>query len=73
MVAAGRGVFLAPELVFGGRSAGVRVHVLDGLKGEFEVLLRRRKGPEAAATVPAVAVPMKLRLFISLHAITRAG
>ena len=51
MVAAGRGVFLAPELVFGGRSAGVRVHVLDGLKGEFEVLLRRRGGPDPAATV----------------------
>jgi DNA-binding transcriptional LysR family regulator len=51
MVAAGRGVFLAPELVFGGRSAGVSVHVLDGLKSEFEVLLRRRKGPEPAAMV----------------------
>jgi DNA-binding transcriptional LysR family regulator len=51
MVAAGRGVFLAPELVFGGRSAGVSVHVLDGSKSEFEVLLRRRKGLEPAATV----------------------
>jgi LysR family hca operon transcriptional activator len=51
MVAAGRGVLLGPELVFGGRSAGVSVHVLDGLKGEFEVFLLKRKASEPAATV----------------------
>jgi DNA-binding transcriptional LysR family regulator len=51
MVAAGRGVLLGPEIAFRDRPIGVSVHALDGLKGEFQVLLRTRKGPEPAATV----------------------
>jgi DNA-binding transcriptional LysR family regulator len=42
MVAAGRGVLLAPEIVLYHRSAGVSLHVLDGLKEELEIVLLRR-------------------------------
>ena len=51
MVAAGRGVFLAPEITVRDRASGVNFHVLKGSKGEFELFLVRRKEPEPAATV----------------------
>ena len=51
MVAAGRGVFLSPEISLRGRAIGVDFHVLKGSKGEFELFLIRRKQPEPPATV----------------------
>jgi DNA-binding transcriptional LysR family regulator len=51
MVAAGRGVLLAPEIVLYHRSAGVSLHVLDGLKEELEIVLLRRESPGPAPTV----------------------
>jgi DNA-binding transcriptional LysR family regulator len=52
MVAAGRGVLLAPEILFRHRTAGgVSVHVLEDSKAEFEMFLMRRKSSEAAVTV----------------------
>ena len=51
MVATGRGVLLAPEILFRHRTAGVSVHVLEDSKAEFEMFLMRRKSSEAAVTV----------------------
>jgi len=51
MVAAGRGVLLSPEILSRHRTIGVSFHVLDGLQGEFEMLLMRRKSAEPAATL----------------------
>ena len=51
MVAAGRGVLLSPEILSRHRTIGVSFHVLDGLQGEFEMLLMRRKSAELAATL----------------------
>jgi hypothetical protein len=51
MVAAGRGVLLAPEIGFRDRTIGVNVYVLDCSKGEYELFLIRRKTSESAATV----------------------
>jgi DNA-binding transcriptional LysR family regulator len=51
MVAAGRGVLLAPEMVLCHRSAGVSLYVLDGLKEELEIVLLRRETPEPAPAV----------------------
>jgi DNA-binding transcriptional LysR family regulator len=51
MVAAGRGVSLSPEILSRHRTIGVSFHVLDGLQGEFEMLLMRRKSAEPAATL----------------------
>jgi DNA-binding transcriptional LysR family regulator len=51
MVAAGRGVFLSPEITVRDRVSGVSFHVLKGSKGEFELFLIRRMEPEPAATV----------------------
>src|ERR1700720_5036706 len=48
MVAAGRGVLLSPEILSRHRTIGVSFHVLDGLQGEFEMLLMRRKSAEPA-------------------------
>jgi DNA-binding transcriptional LysR family regulator len=50
MVAAGRGVFLAPEISVRDRASGVNFHVLKGSKGEFELFLIRRKEAEPPAT-----------------------
>jgi hypothetical protein len=45
MVAAGRGVLVAPEIGYRDRTIGVNVYVLDCPKGEFELfLIRRRDG-----------------------------
>ena len=49
MVAAGRGVLLAPEIVFRHRTAGVSFHALEDSKAEL--LLMRRKSSEVAVTV----------------------
>lgn len=46
MVAAGRGVLLAPEILSHHRTIGVSFHLLDGPKEKFEVVLIRRKGSE---------------------------
>jgi DNA-binding transcriptional LysR family regulator len=51
MVAAGRGVLLAPEILFQHRVIGVSFHVLDGLKEEFEMFLMRTNSSETGATV----------------------
>jgi len=51
MVAAGRGVFLSPEITVRDRVTGVSFHILKGSKGEFELFLIRRMEPEPAATV----------------------
>ena len=51
MVAAGRGVLLSPEILSRHRTIGVSLHVLDGLQGEFEMFLMRRKSAEPAATL----------------------
>jgi DNA-binding transcriptional LysR family regulator len=51
MVAAGRGVVLAPEILFQHRVIGVSFHVLDGLKLEFEMFLMRTNSSEPGATV----------------------
>jgi hypothetical protein len=51
MVTAGRGVLLAPEILFRHRTIGVSFHVLDGSKGEFEMFLMRTNSSERGATV----------------------
>ena len=51
MVAAGRGVLLAPAILSRRRTIGVSFHVLDGSKGEFEMFLMRTNSSEPAATV----------------------
>jgi len=51
MVAAGRGVFVAPEIGFRDRTIGVNVYVLDRSKGEYELFLIRRNTSESTATV----------------------
>jgi DNA-binding transcriptional LysR family regulator len=51
MVAAGRGVLLAPEILFRHPTVGVSSHVLDGSKGEFEMFLMRTNSSEPGATV----------------------
>jgi len=51
MVAAGRGVLLAPQIVFRYPSAGVSFHILSGAKEKFRMFLMRRKMPEPAVTV----------------------
>jgi DNA-binding transcriptional LysR family regulator len=51
MVAAGRGVLLAPEIGFRDRTIGVSVYVLDCSRGEYELFLIRRKASESVATV----------------------
>jgi hypothetical protein len=51
MVAAGRGVFLTPEITVRGRASGVSFYVLKGSKSEFELSLLRRKNAEPLATV----------------------
>jgi DNA-binding transcriptional LysR family regulator len=51
MVAAGRGVLLAPAILSRHRTIGVSFHVLDGSQGEFEMFLMRLKSTEPGATV----------------------
>jgi DNA-binding transcriptional LysR family regulator len=51
MVAAGRGVFLTPEITLRGRASGVSFYVLKGSKSEFGLSLLRRKNAEPLATV----------------------
>jgi len=51
MVAAGRGVLVAPEIGFRDRTIGVNVYVLDCSKGEYELFLMRRNTSESTATV----------------------
>jgi DNA-binding transcriptional LysR family regulator len=51
MVAAGRGVLLAPQILFRHPTAGVSFHILNGAKEKFNMFLMRRKVPEPAATV----------------------
>ena len=51
MVAAGRGVLLAPAILSRHRTIGVSFHVLDGSQGEFEMFLMRLKSAEPGATV----------------------
>ena len=51
MVAAGRGVFLTPEITLYGRMTGVSSYILKGSKSEFELSLLRRKNAESLATV----------------------
>jgi hypothetical protein len=51
MVAAGRGVFLTPEITLRGGASGVSFYVLKGSKSEFELSLLRRKNAEPLATV----------------------
>lgn len=51
MVAAGRGVLLAPQILFRQPTAGVNFHILNGAKEKFEMFLMRREMPEPAATV----------------------
>jgi hypothetical protein len=48
LVAAGRGVLLAPEILSHHRSKGVSFHVLDGAKEKLEILLIRKKCSEPA-------------------------
>jgi DNA-binding transcriptional LysR family regulator len=48
LVAAGRGVLLAPEILSHHRTIGVSFHVLDGSKEKFEIVLIRRKCSEPA-------------------------
>ena len=50
MVAAGRGVLLAPQILLR-HPAGVSFHILNGAKEKFEMFLMRRVMPEPAATV----------------------
>jgi DNA-binding transcriptional LysR family regulator len=68
MVAAGRGVLLAPEILFQHRVSGVRLHVLDALKEQFEMFFLRRKSDEPAATVDSflkILAESVLRLLTS--------
>ena len=51
MVAAGRGVLLAPQILFRHPTAGVNFHILKGANEKFEMFLMRREMPEPAATV----------------------
>jgi DNA-binding transcriptional LysR family regulator len=51
MVAAGRGVLLAPQILFRHPTAGVSFHILNGAKEKFKMCLIRRKMPEPVATV----------------------
>jgi len=51
MVAAGRGVLVAPEIGFRDRTIGVNVYVLDCSKGEYELFLIRRNTSESTATI----------------------
>jgi len=51
MVAAGRGVLVAPEIGFRDRTIGVNVYVFDCSKGEFELFLIRRNTSESTATI----------------------
>jgi DNA-binding transcriptional LysR family regulator len=51
MVAAGRGVLLAPQIVFRHPTAGVNCHILNGAKEKFKMFLMRRKMPEPAAAL----------------------
>jgi DNA-binding transcriptional LysR family regulator len=51
MVAAGRGVLLAPQIVFRHPTAGVSFHTLNDATEKFKMFLMRRKIPEPAATV----------------------
>jgi len=51
MVAAGRGVFVTPEITLHGRVAGVNFYVLKGSQSEFELSLLRSENAEPLATV----------------------
>jgi DNA-binding transcriptional LysR family regulator len=51
MVAAGRGVFLTPEITLRDRAIGANHHLLKGSKGQVELFLLRRKEPEPVATL----------------------
>jgi DNA-binding transcriptional LysR family regulator len=51
MVAAGRGVLVAPAIGFRDRTSGVNVYVLDRAKGEYELFLIRRSTSESTTTV----------------------
>jgi DNA-binding transcriptional LysR family regulator len=51
MVAAGRGVLVAPEIGFRDRTIGVNVYVLDCSKGEYELFVMRRNTSESTATI----------------------
>jgi DNA-binding transcriptional LysR family regulator len=51
MVAAGRGVLLAPQIGFRDRTIGVNVYVLDCSKGEHELFSIRRNTSESTASV----------------------
>ena len=51
MVAAGRGVFLTPEITLRDRAIGANYYLLKGSKGQFELFLLRRKEPEPVATL----------------------
>jgi len=46
MVAAGRGVFLTPEITLRAGASGVSSYVLKGSQSEFELSLLRRKNAE---------------------------
>ena len=51
MVAAGRGVLLAPQILFRHPTAGVSFHILNGAKEKFKMFLMRRKMTESAAVL----------------------
>ena len=51
MVAAGRGVFVTPEITLHGRVTGVSSYILKGSKSELELSLMRRKNAEPLAVV----------------------
>jgi DNA-binding transcriptional LysR family regulator len=51
MVAAGRGVLLAPQILFRQPTSGVNFHILNGAKEKFAMFVLRRAMPEPAATV----------------------
>ena len=51
MVAAGRGVLVAPEILFHDSTIGVNVYVLGRSKGEYELFLFRRNTSESTATI----------------------
>ena len=51
MVAAGRGVLLAPQIAFRHPIAGVNFHILNNAKEKFTMFLMTRKTPEPAAIV----------------------
>ena len=51
MVAAGRGVFLRPEIALRGRTLAVSYHVLPETKTRYELYVVGRKSSDQVATV----------------------